>query len=223
MKNETNEINGTKVCKYCKTDIPEGAKVCPNCRKKQGMGCLPKILIVVLIVIILAVIASAGSDGSSSGIDNSGAKDTSSKQTEAAETTEEESDEDSNVVKVGGSYEGDGLKFTVEDADLDYSVEDDEYGFYDLDEGLKYVSVDFTFENTGSVDEYVSIYDFDCYADDQNCEQQYLDSDFVNVNLSAGRSVSFTTYYAVPEDASSIELEYTANIWTDEKIVVKLQ
>ena len=26
----------TKICKYCKTEIPYGAKVCPQCRKKQG-------------------------------------------------------------------------------------------------------------------------------------------------------------------------------------------
>lgn len=30
MKNET------KLCKYCQTEIPMKAKVCPNCRRKQG-------------------------------------------------------------------------------------------------------------------------------------------------------------------------------------------
>ena len=28
--------NETKLCKHCKSEIPKGAKVCPNCRKKQG-------------------------------------------------------------------------------------------------------------------------------------------------------------------------------------------
>ena len=28
--------NETKVCKHCQTEIPKKAKVCPNCRKKQG-------------------------------------------------------------------------------------------------------------------------------------------------------------------------------------------
>ena len=218
------ELDGTKRCKHCQTEIPAGAKVCPNCRKKQGMGCLPKILIAVAVVVILAVVVSMGSGDSSSGIDNSGAADTAANKTESAEATETEPEEESNVVKVGGSYEKDGLKFTVEDADLDYEVEDDEFGFYDLDDGMKYVAAEFTFENTGDTDQYVSIYDFDCYADNKSCEQQYIsDDDFVNVNLSSGRNVSFTTFYAVPEDASSIELEYTADIWSDEKIVVQLK
>ena len=218
------ELDGTKRCKHCQTEIPVGAKVCPNCRKKQGMGCLPKILIAVAVVVILAVVVSMGSGDSSSGIDNSGAADTAANKTESAEATETEPEEESNVVKVGGSYEKDGLKFTVEDADLDYEVEDDEFGFYDLDDGMKYVAAEFTFENTGDTDQYVSIYDFDCYADNKSCEQQYIsDDDFVNVNLSSGRNVSFTTFYAVPEDASSIELEYTADIWSDEKIVVQLK
>ena len=26
----------TKVCKYCKSEIDAKAKICPNCRKKQG-------------------------------------------------------------------------------------------------------------------------------------------------------------------------------------------
>lgn len=218
------ELDGTKRCKHCQTEIPAGATVCPNCRKKQGMGCLPKILIAVAVVVILAIVVSMGSGDSSSGIDNSGAADTAANKTESAEATETEPEEESNVVKVGGSYEKDGLKFTVEDADLDYEVEDDEFGFYDLDDGMKYVAAEFTFENTGDTDQYVSIYDFDCYADNKSCEQQYIsDDDFVNVNLSSGRNVSFTTFYAVPEDASSIELEYTADIWSDEKIVVQLK
>ena len=41
--------NGMKVCKYCQSEIPKKAKVCPQCRKKQGGG------IVKWIVIILAV------------------------------------------------------------------------------------------------------------------------------------------------------------------------
>ena len=36
----------TKICKYCKTEIPYDAKICPHCRKKQGMGIITKIFIV---------------------------------------------------------------------------------------------------------------------------------------------------------------------------------
>ena len=46
----------TKVCKHCKTEIPYGAKICPQCRKKQGMGMFPK---VVIGLVVIGVIGSA--------------------------------------------------------------------------------------------------------------------------------------------------------------------
>lgn len=35
-------------------------------------------------------------------------------------------------------------------------------------------------------------------------------------------AVTFTTYYMVPKNAKDIQLEYEADFWTDEKIIVKL-
>lgn len=50
------EKEGTKLCKHCKTEIPAGAKICPNCRKKQGLsGCL----IIIIAFIVLGVIGAA--------------------------------------------------------------------------------------------------------------------------------------------------------------------
>lgn len=47
---------GTKLCKHCKTKIPAGAKVCPNCRKKQG-GILKWVIIG---VVVIGIIGSTG-------------------------------------------------------------------------------------------------------------------------------------------------------------------
>lgn len=41
--------------------------------------------------------------------------------------------------------------------------------------------------------------------------------------LSTGRKINFSVVFAVPVDAESIELEYTANIWSSEKVIIKLQ
>ena len=50
----------TKICKYCKTEIPYDAKVCPQCRKKQKKGITSKIIIA---FIVLGVLGSLfGSD-----------------------------------------------------------------------------------------------------------------------------------------------------------------
>lgn len=50
----------TKKCRFCKSDIPADAKVCPVCRKKQGKKIWPVVLAVLAVVLI-----SAGSMGGS--------------------------------------------------------------------------------------------------------------------------------------------------------------
>lgn len=60
MKNETNK---TKLCKHCKTEIPAGAKICPNCRKKQG-GALKWIILIVVSLFVIGAIAGGGDDNS---------------------------------------------------------------------------------------------------------------------------------------------------------------
>lgn len=135
-----------------------------------------------------------------------------------------EEEKKTNEVTVGNSFEAKGLKVTLNDASIDFTDYDDEYGLYKLEDGYKYVMASFTFENKGDSDVYVSIYDFECYSDGTLCEQAFgFDEDFINVNLSAGRNVSFKTYYKVPVDCQSTELEYTANYWTGEKVIVKIQ
>lgn len=76
------EKPATKICKHCKSEIPYGAKTCPQCRKKQGAsGCL----IAVLIVIGLAVIGSIAGGGGSKEANSTSDKPV--KATETAETT----------------------------------------------------------------------------------------------------------------------------------------
>lgn len=55
------ENQETKLCKHCQTEIPKKAKVCPNCRKKQG-GKLKWIIIAVLVIIVIGAIAGGGGD-----------------------------------------------------------------------------------------------------------------------------------------------------------------
>ena len=143
--------------------------------------------------------------GSDTSVDNSNASG-------ASDKTGTESD---NVVMVGGSFEKDGLKGTVNDADTDFTDYDDPYGFYKPGDGKKYVKAD----------AYVSSADFSCYADNESCDQSFIASvnEFSGDTLSTGRKINFSVVFAVPVDAESIELEYTANIWSSEKVIIKLQ
>ena len=54
---------GTKLCKYCKTEIPAGAKICPNCKKKQG-GALKWVVIVVVVLVLISAAAGGGDEKS---------------------------------------------------------------------------------------------------------------------------------------------------------------
>ena len=54
---------GTKLCKHCKTEIPAAAKVCPNCRKKQG-GIVKWIVIVIVVLGVIGAASSGGNDNS---------------------------------------------------------------------------------------------------------------------------------------------------------------
>lgn len=49
----------TKLCKHCQTTIPKKAKVCPQCRKKQG-GKLKWIVIAVIAILIIGSAAGGG-------------------------------------------------------------------------------------------------------------------------------------------------------------------
>ena len=219
----------TKLCKYCQTEIPKKAKVCPNCRKKQG-GVGKWIVIALVVVLLIGV--TGGSDENSGNndvgnnsevVDNNSNNSTSENGTNK-DTTTENVDDKENIISKGDVFEANGLKVTIKEISTNYTDYEDPYGIYAPKEGYKYVSVSFTYENTGKSDAYVSIYDYDCYADGTLCEQSYhFDNDFINANLSSGRNVSFTTYYVVPVDAKDVELEYTSNIWTSKKVIITIQ
>ncbi len=225
-------MSSVKKCKNCNKENEKSAKTCAGCGAKQkNTG---KTIAIVAAIVVVLTIAVSSNGNKKDKIDNSGAASVSASSAPTAgddpssqSSSSSSSSSSEESVKVGGSYEGNGLKFTVNAADTAFVVPDDTYGMYKLDSGLHYVKVDFTFENTGSSgDKYVSIYDFKCYADDSACEQKFVNSvtgDFMNTQLSPGRNKSFSTLYAVPDGAKKIELEYTSNVWTNKKIRIDLQ
>jgi hypothetical protein len=122
---------------------------------------------------------------------------------------------------VGETADINGLKLTVVSFS-DY-VSDDEY--CQPETGKKFVRVEIEAKNDGENNEYVSSFDFDCYANNASVSEGYTNAkdQLVGANLSDGKTVSGAIYYEIPEDATNIQLEYAYGISTNEKVVFNLQ
>ena len=90
-------------------------------------------------------------------------------------------------------------------------------------EGYRFISCEFEFENVGTSDEYVSCYEFDCYADGLNCKAVFYRDDALSATLSAGRKTKGTVTFEVPIDAEVIEVEYLSNYWTSNRVVFTVE
>lgn len=87
-------------------------------------------------------------------------------------------------------------------------------------DGRKFIYATFTFENVGSSDTTVAYWDFDCYADGYACDGTYgADDAGFSQTLSAGRKITGTVYFEVPNDATEIELEFSPSFWSSKKVV----
>lgn len=110
----------TKTCKHCKTEIPYGAKVCPQCRKKQGPG---GCLIAIIIVVVIGLIGSCFGGGDSKTDSAPGQASATTSKTSASTTAAPieykavSVDEmmkmlDSNAMKASETYKGQYLEIT---------------------------------------------------------------------------------------------------------------
>lgn len=86
-------------------------------------------------------------------------------------------------------------------------------------DGYRYISCEFEFENSGSSDEHISSYDFDCYADGLSCNAIYIRDDNLSATISTGRKAKGTVTFEVPIEATVIEVEYLSNYWTSNRVV----
>ena len=89
-------------------------------------------------------------------------------------------------------------------------------------DGNKIICAEFEFENTGNSDTTVMYTDFDGYADGYEVEQSYAPEgtglDF-SVSMSAGRKGTGKIAFEVPEDAKEIEIEFSPNMFSSEKVI----
>lgn len=88
-----------------------------------------------------------------------------------------------------------------------------------------YIRLLLSVENTSETDQYVSTLGFTCYADGEKQQDTYLiaTDSLEGGSLSPGRKDKGYIYFAVPEDAQEIEVEYEPSIWTNEKVILKVE
>lgn len=106
------------------------------------------------------------------------------------------------------------IKFVAVNEDFkDYS----EYAKVKI--GYQIIRAEFEFENVGTTNQYISSYDFDCYADGYNCDSFWSveDSSF-STTLSSGKKAKGVVYFEIPENSKSITLEYNVDTWNDETV-----
>lgn len=129
---------------------------------------------------------------------------------ESAES-EKNATESNNTITYndGISFDVSNLNVTLDKLELNYTGYEE---YSKPDDEMKYIKINVSYENTSNDSQYVSIYDFDCYADGELMQQRYLSGgtsdEFINANISSGRKVSFDIYYSVPKSANAIEIEY---------------
>lgn len=205
--------NETKLCKHCKSEMPKDAKVCPNCRKKQG-GIGKWIVVAVVVIVLIAAVSGGGDDKDKNPQKVAENTTTTANNTDGAETQTEEV---SNVFHVGDVVETQNFKITFVSAGV-YERDDE---FLQPKDGYEYWQFELKFENISETDQTVSsMMDWECYADNAKADQTWIGDDSgLDATLSAGRETQGTIYFEVPKDASSVELEYDINFWQNDKVV----
>ena len=111
------EKPATKICKHCKSEIPYGAKVCPQCRKKQG-GILKWVIIAVVVVAIIGAASGGGGDKPKKvGDANTNSVSENSNETKQSNETESNQDEETKeyVFRKGEVSELNGVQVTLTD------------------------------------------------------------------------------------------------------------
>lgn len=219
-KEMSKENNETKLCKHCKTEIPAGAKVCPNCRKKQG-GAGKWIAIVILAVVIFAAVSGGGDDDKVSRVEPTKGETAKQqeKQSEKAVTTTAQETEDSSFGI------GDTAEFKDIRATLTNITESNGSEFNKPSDGNVFVLAEFEIENNSEKELTISsIMSFDAYQDGYATSQSLTallekEGEQLDGTIAPGKKMKGSIGYEIPADYKELEINLQLDVWSNKKIV----
>lgn len=192
---------GNKNCKHCQTLIPAKAKVCPNCKKSQGMSLGLKIIIGIVIFIVLI-----GMFGGTDEPTSTESKNDKNNQEEAKKTFEQNE-----------TVEYKGVKYTVVKVEKSNGKQ-----YNEPKDGYEFIEVTIKIENTSEEKYSYNSY----YWKMENSQGQELDESMLYLNeyddalgtgdLKKGGVVTGKLGFEQPKDDKKLYLNFYDNIFDED-------
>ena len=143
----------TKICKYCGSEIPAAAKICPFCRKKQksGPGCFTTVLAVIVFFVIISALNPGKGDSNSSRSTSTNKTVSSSKSSSSSTTGNKRTSETKKEEEIPIEYTAVTVKTMVDDLETNAMKAQEKYknqyleitGYLTvIDSSGKYISLD---------------------------------------------------------------------------------
>ena len=198
------------VCKRCGTNFD--SPFCPNCGKPanpQAVSIFKKWWFWVIVALAIFLLIPTG---------NPKEPDIQNNNTTPTQIVSPNQDTKPKY-HVGDTVSANGLKITYISAEKWESPNQ-----YDQpDAGYMYMRMKICIENVSSADRDIFIHQFECYADNKKESQFY--SPYANDRLetetiSSGRKMEGYLYFAVPEAAENIEVEYEINYLSGQRVIL---
>lgn len=209
------EKSTTKTCRYCQSEIPKKARICPNCRKKQGG--VVKWVVVIIVAMLFVGALSDDSDNEPKKVQNE-TPEPSVADSDEQDSGEEEAEE-TTVFRVGETAELNGVQVTMtafeESEGSDYLFPDD---------GNVFVLAEFKIVNNTDRELGISsMLSFEAYADDYalnySLSATTLKDSQLDGSIAAGKKMKGWIGWEVPKDYESVEIQFKDNVWSSRKFV----
>ncbi|MCR5011095.1 MAG: DUF4352 domain-containing protein [Lachnospiraceae bacterium] len=127
------------------------------------------------------------------------------------------------TIKVGETFTTGDVTYYVKSADLNYKLDSGENLFIDVPSDCKCIKVTFSVTNNSDDEIYVSVGQFDCYADNVKYDNEFFGGGNYNDNIAPGRTAEVEGVWVIPKNSSSIEMEYNPTLRDVERVIIVLK